>query len=56
MQLALRIYEKIGLICVDLFIVSMTAVHSRLAGDSFTAAYKAVFIPVKSDWPSGVTF
>jgi len=55
-QLARWIYKKIGLICVDLFIVTMTAVHSRLAGDSFTAVYNAVFIPVKSEWPSGVTF
>jgi hypothetical protein len=44
-------YEKIGLICVDLFIVAMTAVHSGLAGDSLTAAYNVVFILLNSAWP-----
>jgi hypothetical protein len=41
---------------VDLFIVTMTAVHSRLVGDSFTAAYNAVFIPLKCEWPAGINF
>lgn len=57
MQLARKSYDKIGLICVvDLFIIAMTAVHSRLVGDGPTAAYNAVFIPLKSEWSAGVAF
>jgi hypothetical protein len=41
---------------VYLFNVAMTAVHSRLAGDSLAAVYNAVFIPLKSEWPAGVVF
>jgi hypothetical protein len=49
-------YEKIGLIYVDLFIVSMRAVHSGLVGDSLTASYNVVFISLNCEWPAGVTF
>lgn len=41
---------------MDLFIVPMTAVHSKLVGDSPIAAYSAVFIALKSEWSAGVTF
>jgi hypothetical protein len=41
---------------VDLLLLAMTAMNSWLVGDSVTAAYNVVFIPLKSEWPAGVTF